>query len=614
MGKEYNNLHYNNIDIYAKKIARVYDSAIKEAANIASLVNNFSGDKLFSFADHPIIKDRIGKLLKSLTNNIEVIVLNGIDHEWTLSNNKNSELSRRVFGDNIGNMTKEQEQRYFNNNHGARDAFKSRKIGGLNLSDSVWKYTNGFKHEIELGIDCGLRDRLSAADMARDLKQYLQSPDKLFRRVRDEHGNLVLSKAAKAFNPGQGVYRSSVRNTQRLARTEINMAYHASDHERWQQLDFVVGIEVRRSNNHSFKCPMCDSLVGKYPKEFVFSGWHPQCRCHAISILKTPEEMQADNERILNGTPLGDSSINKVNDVNSGFTKWIDDNKGRFGDKNTPYFIRDNFIDGKIDKGLNFAQSTSRSEKHIKSASEKLDIQQRWDKRQKDQDINSFNQAIDLNSNVKGVKGELTLQLRKTLGYDVSVQMSDSYISLDVAKAYAKEYALLCNEYNLEMPCKQFSTRQLKGVYGQVSFLDKNNKTTRYVSEIAAKAQNTGQKVYAGRIAEIAGEKSLCDAGRLQLSTINHEFAHNLFITKLNRSPNALAFEKSLEVVHADYYKELASLKRRSPQRDSIYIGQYANRDINEFFAEAFQEYRNRKTPSKYATIIGKLVDKHFKK
>ena len=359
MGKDYNNVHYNNIDTYAKKIAAVYDSAIKEAANITLLVNNFSGDKLFSFVDYPIIKDRIDKLLKSLTNNIEVIVLNGIDHEWTLSNNKNSELSRIVFGDNIGKMSREQEQRYFNNNHSARDTFKSRKISGLNLSDSVWKYTNGFKHEIELGIDCGLRDRLSAAEMARDLKQYLQSPDKLFRRVRGEHGNLALSKAAKAFNPGQGVYRSSVRNTQRLARTEINMAYHASDHERWQQLDFVVGIEVRRSNNHSFKCPLCDSLAGKYPKEFVFSGWHPQCRCHAISILKTTKEMQADNERILNGTTLGNSSVNKVNDVNSGFTKWTDDNKERFSDTNAPYFIRDNFIDGKIDKGLKFSMTKS---------------------------------------------------------------------------------------------------------------------------------------------------------------------------------------------------------------------------------------------------------------
>ena len=332
MDKDYDKIHHNNIDIYAKKMQDVYDSALKEAANISSLIRDFSGNKPFSFANYPITKDRVDKLFKSLINNVEVVVLNGIDHEWTLSNNKNSELSRRVFGDNVGKMSKEQEQRYFNNNHNARDAFKKRKTGGLRLSDRVWKYTDQFKEEIELGIDCGLRDRLSAVDMAKDLKQYLRYPDKLFRRVRNEHGQLVLSKAAKLFNPGQGVYRSSVRNAQRLARTEINMAYRSADHERWQQLDFVVGVEVRRSNNN-YNCPMCDSLKGKYPKDFKFTSWHPQCRCYAISILKSPDESESNKP-----------SVNEVNTTPKGFDTWVKDNKTRFNDNNMPYFMRDNKV------------------------------------------------------------------------------------------------------------------------------------------------------------------------------------------------------------------------------------------------------------------------------
>ena len=36
--------------------------------------------------------------------------------------------------------------------------------------------------------------------------------------------------------------------------------------------------------------------------------------------------------------------------------------------------------------------------------------------------------------------------------------------------------------------------------------------------------------------------------------------------------------------------------------------------DIDEFFAEAFQEYKNRNSPSKYAKLVGELVDKYFKK
>ena len=59
--------------------------------------------------------------------------------------------------------------------------------------------------------------------LSRDVRRYLRNPDKLFRRVRDKHGNLRLSKAAKAYHPGRGVYRSSYRNALRLTATENNM-------------------------------------------------------------------------------------------------------------------------------------------------------------------------------------------------------------------------------------------------------------------------------------------------------------------------------------------------------------------------------------------------------
>lgn len=60
-----------------------------------------------------------------------------------------------------------------------------------------------------------------------------------------------------------------------LAATETNMAYRAADYERWQQLDFVVGIRIELSNNHT--ClgadgkphrfhDICDDLQKKYPE------------------------------------------------------------------------------------------------------------------------------------------------------------------------------------------------------------------------------------------------------------------------------------------------------------------------------------------------------------
>ena len=123
--------------------------------------------------------------------------------------------------------------------------------------------------EVETAMDIALRDGTPANRLATDLKQYLKHPDNLFRRVRDEHGQLQLSKRAKEFHPGQGVYRSSYKNARRLAVTETNMAYHKADNERWRQLDFVLGYEVQVSGTNPNVCPLCMELAGKYPKEFA---------------------------------------------------------------------------------------------------------------------------------------------------------------------------------------------------------------------------------------------------------------------------------------------------------------------------------------------------------
>ena len=248
-------------------------------------------------------------------------------------------------------------RRYLSTNESAREAFLKRKTGGLNLSDRVWRYSQEFKTEIEMGIDLGIRDGKSAQQMARDLKQYLQHPDKLFRRVRDEHGMLHLSKRAADFHPGRGVYRSSYLNARRLAATETNMAYRTADHERWQKMDFVVGIEIHLSSNHTCKgrdgkphafTDICDQLQGKYPKDFKFTGWHPHCRCYATSILKTDEEIAADTKKILNGEPVTGESENRVEDVPDNFKDWVEKNEKRIaeaGKKGTlPGFVRENEV------------------------------------------------------------------------------------------------------------------------------------------------------------------------------------------------------------------------------------------------------------------------------
>ena len=344
---KYDLRHKHNIKVYELRIDAIYREAIREAIAISGTAGQIKPDTPFTFDDYPITRKRIESLMSGLKSNIETVILNGIKSEWTLANNKNSELANRVFGNNVGKLTQAQYRRYYSTNDVARQAFQQRKVGGLNLSDRVWRYTEQFKEEIEMGLDIGIRSGRSADDLSRDLRQYLKQPDKLFRRVRDEHGQLQLSKRAKAYNPGQGVYRSSYKNARRLAATETNIAYRTSDHLRWQQMDFVVGIEIHLSNNHTLNGKpfhdICDELQGRYPKDFVFKGWHPHCRCFATSILKTQEEIAEDTQKIFNGEKPNGDSVNAVHDVPHAFKDWLAKNKDRIEKaKSMPYFIRDN--------------------------------------------------------------------------------------------------------------------------------------------------------------------------------------------------------------------------------------------------------------------------------
>lgn len=346
-----------NMAAVQRAIDELFKELSREAALIASVVSA-DGGKPFSFDDYPMTKQRVDRLLRDMRNGVQTVVLDGIDLGWQLGNDKNDALADEYFGVNVSELSPEQQRRYYTNNAEAQAAFKTRRENGLNLSDRVWRYSDQFKDEIEMGIDIGLGEGLDADELSRRLRSYLREPHKLFRRVRDKYGNLHLSKAAKAYHPGRGVYRSSYKNARRLAATETNIAYRTSDYERYQQLDFVVGIRIELSNNHTLNgvpfYDICDELSaplgsnatkgkGCYPKDFKFTGWHPLCRCTTFSILKTPEEVFADNARIMAGEPLDGNSVNRVEDVPQEFKKWVEDNRDRMARaKSLPYFLRDN--------------------------------------------------------------------------------------------------------------------------------------------------------------------------------------------------------------------------------------------------------------------------------
>ena len=344
---EWDKNHEEDTEGLEKDIRQVFLDAILKAAAMVTLIRAFRKEKPFRFEDYPATSERLQSLLNGLSSGIESLISTAIITQWDLANSKNDSLSDSFFGKWNDELDADARSVYYARNEEARLAFQKRRIDGLSLSDKVWNLTQQFRQEIELGLDIALRDGLSASQASRRLRQYLNEPERLFRRVRDEHGALRLSQAAKAYHPGQGVYRSSYKNARRLAATETNIAYRTADYLRWQQLDFVVGIEISLSNNHTCNgepfYDICDELKGRYPKDFKFTGWHPLCRCIAVPVLKTETEMSGDTEKILKEERPGIDSRNAVKDVPDKFRKWIEDNKARIArSRSLPYFIRDN--------------------------------------------------------------------------------------------------------------------------------------------------------------------------------------------------------------------------------------------------------------------------------
>lgn len=330
--------HARSIEEFERLIEAVYNAAIKEGIRIAKGLN-IDADIPFSFIDYPESNKLVKEWLLKLAHSLNSVITKGVESGWLLANTKNNAFVEAVFA-NRG-LSPDQISQFMPRNLEALKVFQGRKEGGMKLSDRVWKYTNQFKTEIELAIDLGIDGR-SANQISREVRGFLQEPNKLFRRVRDKRGNLQLSKAAKAYNPGQGVYRSSYKNAIRMTGTEINLAYRESDYLRNQGFDFVVGQEIKRSNR-KFECDVCESLKGKYPKNFKFRGWHPNCRCYMIAILMSDSEFEKYIDSILNDTPHTFQSKNQVKSPPKGFNDFIDKNEKRIlKASKLPYWIQDN--------------------------------------------------------------------------------------------------------------------------------------------------------------------------------------------------------------------------------------------------------------------------------
>lgn len=307
---------------YMASVLSIYESLNKEAAKIA-LSTDYDGTEEFSFDDYPITKDRVQKLQQQFVSDLGGVIMSGTSEEWKNSNLLQDMIADKVLGKYVGEHKGKEFEHYYQKNSGALKAFQQRKDKGLNLSQKLWNQSADYKTELEEILSVSIEKGIDAVTLSKRVSKYLWDFPSMQAAYEEKFGHASRAKNCE--------YRSI-----RLARSEINMAYRKAEQERWKQFDFVLGYEIKLSGSHP-KRDVCDDLVGKYPKDFEFLGYHPNCLCYCVPILKTDDEYFADDDL---------RSPNEVTDVPKNFKEWATGNWNRIAAAEKrgtlPYFLRDN--------------------------------------------------------------------------------------------------------------------------------------------------------------------------------------------------------------------------------------------------------------------------------
>ena len=364
----------------------------------------------FFFESNHTANRQVERVLGVMADRLNGLLLNGIRREWEFSKEVlDARVEAQLDPSTRDRMLRDRLRIDATQSSRIRsaDAFvREKQRDGLNLSGRVWNLAGNAKKEIEVILQNAIKEGRRGTEIAKDLRRFLIEPNKLFRRVRNkETGALELSAAAKAYHPGQGVYRSSYKNALRMARTELKAAQCEAAWQSAQSNPLIVGWEIRLSNNHTTlrdgkPCPfhdMCDELQGVYPKAFRFRGWHPHCRCEMLPIIARPSDRKELYRRIFKGDAKERASWSprKIEEVPQVFTDWVEKNRERArGWRTLPRFITDNpaYIVGEYGRPkprpvdvppgfLDFEDPRKPSRKREKTGEEQADIRRRWNSR-----------------------------------------------------------------------------------------------------------------------------------------------------------------------------------------------------------------------------------------
>lgn len=138
----------------------------------------------------------------------------------------------------------------------------------LPLSQQVYKTAALTEGWVESRIDKALAKGATVAELAREVRDFINPK-----------------------TPGGATYAA-----RRLARTEINAAYHAVTIDHFTDSPWVVGMQWRLSGSHG-PLDVCDSMArnnhsglgkGVFPRDAVPPKPHPQCLCTVYPKMMDP--------------------------------------------------------------------------------------------------------------------------------------------------------------------------------------------------------------------------------------------------------------------------------------------------------------------------------------
>lgn len=410
----------NLFAVYNKRLGRLYSDYVKKLTSLGYGEDVLEDDALFNFDNFPQLKARLNEIFNDYYQNILLCYKSGITDGVALAYNHDEMVigGYSVLTDKAIRVARDTAAATFISN-------RLKAKNGLNLAQTVWNYCQQTKSEFEMAmsntIADGIKQGSSAEEISKSIRRYLNDPDMMYRRYHtikvQKNGKkkdvmtwrrrrIIDGKVRFVEEPlekvGMGVYRSARKNALRVARTEINAAYHKARNERWQNEPFVIGQYIHVSPQHNID-DICNDLEGRYPKDYVWISWHPQCICTSDPITIQGEEKKEFYKRLMAGEDMSNYvSPFAVLTMPEKYNQYIKDNseaivkagmRGKLAwhlQDNTKYWAHLLSPSDRKKLGLKAVSSkelihAKAKERHALRTKEQIDkIQSRWDKHRRD--------------------------------------------------------------------------------------------------------------------------------------------------------------------------------------------------------------------------------------